>query len=176
MKPSTSLSAQARVFSMASPCMWRTVILVMRDRVPGNIRAQHPHPHNLAACRAPSRECACQDDVHSRLERSSNAPLLLGHRRARSKPHAYSASVEPKLRPNPLVLLVTIHVAARNPRRTPSGVEVGNIRRRRCRLGEARPTCAGLLLAPLRHADCVEQCPSLRATRKTYARTEFFSV
>jgi hypothetical protein len=29
MKPSTSLSAQARVFSMASPCMWRTIILVM---------------------------------------------------------------------------------------------------------------------------------------------------
>jgi len=109
--------------------------------------------YNLAACRAPSRECACQDDVHSRLERSSNAPLLLGHRRARSKPHAYSASVEPKLRPNPLVLLVTIHVAARNPRRTPSGVEVGNIRRRRCRPGEARPTCAGLLLAPNEHDD-----------------------
>src|SRR5712672_2519251 len=25
-------------------------------------------------------------------------------------------------------------------------------------------------LAPLRHADCIEQCPSLRAKRKTYAR------
>src|SRR5712664_4207546 len=132
--------------------------------------------HNLAACRAPSRECACQDDVHSRLKRSSNAPLLLGHRRARSKPHAFSASVEPKLRPNPLVLLVTIHVAARKPRRTPSGVEVGNIRRRRCRLGEARPTCAGLLLAPLRHADCIERCPLSGVTRKTFAHTEFFSV
>src|SRR5712671_2593339 len=132
--------------------------------------------HNLAACRAPSRECACQDDVHSRLEQSSNAPLLLGHRRARSKPHAFSASVEPKLRPNPLVLLVTIHVAARKPRRTPSGVEVGNIRRRRCRLGEARPTCAGLLLAPLRHADCIERCPLSGVTRKTFAHTEFFSV
>src|SRR5712691_1130954 len=85
--------------------------------------------------------------MHSRLERSSNTPLLLGHRRARSKPHAYSASAEPKLRPNPLVLLVTIHVAARNQRRTPSVVEVGNIRRRRCRLNEVRPTCAGFLLA-----------------------------
>jgi hypothetical protein len=28
----------------------------------------------------------------------------------------------------------------------------------------------------LRHADYVEQCPSSRAKRKTYARTEFFSV
>jgi len=28
-KPSTSLSAQARVLSMGSPCMWRTVILVI---------------------------------------------------------------------------------------------------------------------------------------------------
>jgi hypothetical protein len=31
-------------------------------------------------------------------------------------------------------------------------------------------------LARLRHADCVEQCPSSGAKRKTYARTEFFSV
>src|SRR5258706_621158 len=31
-------------------------------------------------------------------------------------------------------------------------------------------------LAHLRHADCVEQCPSLSAKRKTYARIEFFSV
>src|SRR5258707_2927713 len=31
-------------------------------------------------------------------------------------------------------------------------------------------------MAPLRHADCVEQCPSSRAKRKTYARTEFFSI
>src|SRR5882724_4864440 len=29
---------------------------------------------------------------------------------------------------------------------------------------------------PLRHADCVEQCPSSRAKRKTCARTEFFPV
>ena len=29
MKPSTSVSAQASVFSIGSPCMWRTVILVM---------------------------------------------------------------------------------------------------------------------------------------------------
>src|SRR5258705_10492007 len=28
------------------------------------------------------------------------------------------------------------------------------------------------MLAHLRHADCVEQCPSLRAKRKTYARIE----
>src|SRR5258705_13912766 len=31
-------------------------------------------------------------------------------------------------------------------------------------------------MAHLRHADCVEQCPSSRAKRKTYARTEFFSI
>src|SRR3981081_1747908 len=31
-------------------------------------------------------------------------------------------------------------------------------------------------LAPLRHPECAERCPSLRAKRKTYARTEFFSV
>jgi hypothetical protein len=31
-------------------------------------------------------------------------------------------------------------------------------------------------LARLRHADCIEQCPSSRAKRKTYAHTEFFSV
>ena len=29
MNPSISLSAQASVFSIGSPCMWRTVILVM---------------------------------------------------------------------------------------------------------------------------------------------------
>ena len=29
MKPSTSVSAQASVFSIGSPCMWRTVILVI---------------------------------------------------------------------------------------------------------------------------------------------------
>jgi hypothetical protein len=153
--------------------MWRTVILVMRDRVPGNIRAQHPHLPQLGGL---PRTVGCVRMTRTPVWSGSNAPLLLGHRRARSKPHAYSASVEPKLRPNPLVLLATIHVAARIPRRTPSGVEVGNIRRRRCRLGEARPTCAGLLLAPLRHAECVERCPSLRAKRQTYARTEFFSV
>jgi hypothetical protein len=31
-------------------------------------------------------------------------------------------------------------------------------------------------MALLRHAGCIEQCPLLGATRKTYARTEFFSV
>src|ERR1700730_16474373 len=31
-------------------------------------------------------------------------------------------------------------------------------------------------LAPLRHADCIEQCPLSGATRKTFAHTEFFSV
>src|SRR5258707_15846023 len=31
-------------------------------------------------------------------------------------------------------------------------------------------------VARLRHADRIEQCPSSRAKRKTYARTEFFSV
>src|SRR6266446_9053796 len=31
-------------------------------------------------------------------------------------------------------------------------------------------------LAPLRHADCIEQCPLSGVTRKTFARTEFFSV
>jgi hypothetical protein len=30
--------------------------------------------------------------------------------------------------------------------------------------------------ARLRHADRIEQCPSWRAKRKTYARIEFFSV
>ena len=33
-----------------------------------------------------------------------------------------------------------------------------------------------LQLAQMRSADCIEQCPSSRAKRKTYARTEFFSV
>jgi hypothetical protein len=33
-----------------------------------------------------------------------------------------------------------------------------------------------LLLARLRHADCIEQCPLSGVTRKTFARTEFFSV
>ena len=33
-----------------------------------------------------------------------------------------------------------------------------------------------LLLAQMRSAECVEQCPSSGANRKTYARTEFFSV
>jgi hypothetical protein len=32
------------------------------------------------------------------------------------------------------------------------------------------------LLAPLRHAECVKRCPSLKAKRKTCAHTEFFSV
>jgi hypothetical protein len=32
------------------------------------------------------------------------------------------------------------------------------------------------VLAPLRHPECAERYPSLRAKRKTYARTEFFSV
>src|SRR5258708_25977690 len=36
--------------------------------------------------------------------------------------------------------------------------------------------CMSPLLARWRHADCVEQCPSSRAKRKTYVRTEFFSV
>src|SRR5882724_11090372 len=31
-------------------------------------------------------------------------------------------------------------------------------------------------LAHLRHADRIEQCPSLSAKRKTYTRTEFFSL
>src|SRR6266481_1046735 len=31
-------------------------------------------------------------------------------------------------------------------------------------------------LAPLRHADCIEQCPLSGVTRKTFAPTEFFSV
>jgi hypothetical protein len=34
--------------------------------------------------------------------------------------------------------------------------------------------CMSLEVALLRRADCVEQCPSLRAKRKTYARNEFF--
>jgi hypothetical protein len=33
-----------------------------------------------------------------------------------------------------------------------------------------------LLLAQMRSGGCIEQCPMLRANRKTYARTEFFSV
>src|ERR1700747_412838 len=32
------------------------------------------------------------------------------------------------------------------------------------------------LVARLRHADYVEQCPRSRAKRKTYARTEFFGL
>jgi hypothetical protein len=31
-------------------------------------------------------------------------------------------------------------------------------------------------VAPLRHADCIEQCPLAGVTRKTFAQTEFFSV
>src|SRR6202022_141825 len=31
-------------------------------------------------------------------------------------------------------------------------------------------------LAPLRHADCIGQCPLSGVTRKTFAHTEFFSV
>jgi hypothetical protein len=31
-------------------------------------------------------------------------------------------------------------------------------------------------LAPLRHADCIEQCPLSGVTRKTFAQAEFFSV
>jgi hypothetical protein len=34
----------------------------------------------------------------------------------------------------------------------------------------------GPLGARLRRADCIEQCLSLGVKRKTYARTEFFSV
>jgi hypothetical protein len=41
------------------------------------------------------------------------------------------------------------------------------------RCGNSMPR---LLLAQMRSADCIEQCPSSRAKRKTYARTEFFSV
>jgi hypothetical protein len=32
------------------------------------------------------------------------------------------------------------------------------------------------LLARLRHADCIEQCPLSGVTQKTFAHTEFFSV
>jgi hypothetical protein len=32
------------------------------------------------------------------------------------------------------------------------------------------------IVARLRHADCFERCPRLRAKRKTNAHTEFFSV
>jgi hypothetical protein len=32
------------------------------------------------------------------------------------------------------------------------------------------------LLALLRHADCIERCPLLSVTRKTFAHTKFFSV
>jgi hypothetical protein len=32
------------------------------------------------------------------------------------------------------------------------------------------------MLAPLRHADCIGQCPLSGATRKTFAHVEFFSV
>jgi hypothetical protein len=31
-------------------------------------------------------------------------------------------------------------------------------------------------LAPLRHADSIEQCPLSGVTRKTFAHAEFFSV
>jgi len=31
-------------------------------------------------------------------------------------------------------------------------------------------------LAPLRHADCIEECPLSGVTRKTFAHAEFFSV
>jgi len=36
--------------------------------------------------------------------------------------------------------------------------------------------CVRPQLAPLRHADCIEQCPLSGVTRKTFAHTEFFSV
>jgi hypothetical protein len=36
--------------------------------------------------------------------------------------------------------------------------------------------CASPVLARLRHAGCIEQCPISRPNRKTYARKEFFSV
>jgi len=32
------------------------------------------------------------------------------------------------------------------------------------------------IMARLRHANCIERCPGSAANRKTYARTEFFSV
>jgi hypothetical protein len=32
------------------------------------------------------------------------------------------------------------------------------------------------LMAPLRHADCIEQCALSGVTRKTFAQAEFFSV
>jgi hypothetical protein len=39
-----------------------------------------------------------------------------------------------------------------------------------------RKTLERKLLALLRHADRIEEWPSLRTKRKIYARTEFFSV
>jgi hypothetical protein len=36
--------------------------------------------------------------------------------------------------------------------------------------------CMSLLLARLRHADRIEQCPLSGLTRKTFAQPEFFSV
>src|SRR5712664_1987416 len=51
----------------------------------------------------------------------------------------------------------------------------GHPRRLRRRMFAAALACR--LLAPLRHGDCVEQCPSSRGkAENTYARTEFFSV
>jgi hypothetical protein len=41
--------------------------------------------------------------------------------------------------------------------------------------GVKRGGFLGLLLAPLRHAECIEQCPSLRAKRKTSAPSEYFA-
>ena len=44
-------------------------------------------------------------------------------------------------------------------------------------LGGARYAChIRPLLAQMRSGDCIGQCPSSVANRKTYARNEFFSV
>jgi len=38
------------------------------------------------------------------------------------------------------------------------------------------PSLRCRLLAPLRHADCIKECPLSGVTRKTFAYAEFFSV
>jgi hypothetical protein len=42
--------------------------------------------------------------------------------------------------------------------------------------GSCIGTAPGPLLARMRNANCIEQCPSSGAKRKTYAHTEIFSV
>src|SRR6266705_1407318 len=90
-----------------------------------------------------------QNDIASRFQRESRPPT-------KSRPTRFTCS------------------------RTGPNLEKHTVAPRRVFLGPkllARATCLRrALLALLRSAKGIEQCPSLRAKRKTYARTQFFSV